>query len=201
MPDLLVVELAINAGTGDLLWQKRRALPSKLALCCGPNNRGLAVFGKSVYRGTLDAHLIARDASSGSLLWDVEVGSPDDGLSITAAPLAVKDMIITGVAGGEFAIKGYLDAYDSETGERIWRLATIPDRGDPGHETWSGESWRTGGAPTWMTGSYDPELNLLYWGRLRVCFFSRQLVNPLNIQMPNRRPVDLVGIGIPLSIK
>jgi alcohol dehydrogenase (cytochrome c) len=124
----------------------------------------MAILGTTLYRGTLDAHLIARDSATGELLWDVEVGSPKNGLSITAAPLAVKNLVITGVAGGEFAIEGYLDAYDSQSGDLVWRLNTIPAPGEPGHDTWDGDSWRMGGAPTWMTGSYDPDLELLYWG-------------------------------------
>jgi alcohol dehydrogenase (cytochrome c) len=157
-------DVALDARSGEVIWSKRRSLPSKLSICCGPHNRGMAVYRQAVYRGTLDAHLIARDVSTGELLWDVEVGQAAAGYSITAAPLAVEDMIITGVAGGEFGIRGHLDAYDWESGELIWRFNTIPGPNESGNDTWSGDSWRTGGGPTWMTGAYDPELRLVYWG-------------------------------------
>jgi alcohol dehydrogenase (cytochrome c) len=157
-------DLALDAEDGRLLWSASRPLPAKLSNCCGPHNRGFAILGDRIYRGTLDGHLIARSARNGKLIWETEVGSPAEGFSITAAPLAVKDLIITGVAGGEFGIRGYVDAYDAETGERRWRSYTIPGKGEPGNETWAGDSWQTGGGPTWMTGSYDPKLGLLYWG-------------------------------------
>jgi alcohol dehydrogenase (cytochrome c) len=157
-------ELAIDAATGRILWSAKRKLPDELSLCCGPHNRGVGIKGHRVFRGTLDAHLTARDSRTGKLLWDVEVGKADSGYSITSAPLVVKDMVVTGVAGGEFGIRGYIDAYDAVSGERIWRTYTVPAPGEPGNETWSGNSWKTGGGPTWMTGSYDPELDLIYWG-------------------------------------
>ena len=92
------------------------------------------------------------------------MGDSAGGYSITSAPLAIDQKIITGISGGEFGIRGFIDAYDSETGERLWRFHTIPGPGEPGNETWSGDSWEKGGAPTWLTGSFDPELNLIYWG-------------------------------------
>jgi alcohol dehydrogenase (cytochrome c) len=98
------------------------------------------------------------------MIWDVEVADYRTGYTITGAPLAVKDLIITGIAGGEFGVRGFLDAYDARSGRRRWRFNTIPAPGETGAETWSGDSWQTGGAPTWLTGSYDPELRLLYWG-------------------------------------
>jgi alcohol dehydrogenase (cytochrome c) len=107
---------------------------------------------------------VALDAKSGSVVWDVEVADYRTGYSITAAPLAIQDKIIVGISGGEYGIRGFLDAYDAKTGERLWRFYTIPGPGDPGHETWEGDSWKTGGAPTWVTGSFDPQLNLIYWG-------------------------------------
>ena len=113
---------------------------------------------------TLDAHLVAIDARSGDLVWNREVADHRSGYSKTAAPLVVKDRIVTGIAGGEFGIRGFLDAYDARTGEREWRTYTIPGPDHPDNLTWAGDSWRTGGSPTWITGSYDPELNLVYWG-------------------------------------
>jgi alcohol dehydrogenase (cytochrome c) len=156
--------IALDAATGRPFWKYEHQVADKLTLCCGENNRGVAVLGERVFVGTVDARLIALDAKTGSVLWNVEVGEASAGYSITNAPLVVKDMVITGIAGGEYGIRGFLDAYDVETGERRWRFYTIPDEGEPGNDTWGGDSWKYGGAPTWVTGSYDPETNLLYWG-------------------------------------
>ncbi len=156
--------IALDARTGKEFWWYRHPRPDRMTICCGEHIRGAAVLGDRVYVGTLDARLIALDASDGRVLWNAEVGRPEEGYSITSAPLAVKDRIIVGVGGGEYGIRGYLDAYDAETGERVWRTYTIPGPGEFGNDTWKGDSWRTGGAPTWLTGSYDPELDLVYWG-------------------------------------
>jgi alcohol dehydrogenase (cytochrome c) len=127
-------------------------------------NRGVAVLGDNVYIGTLDAWLFALDAKSGLVRWKTEVGENRLGYSITVAPLAIDGKVIVGVSGGEMGIRGYLDAYDAASGERLWRFWTIPGPGEPGNETWGGESWKTGAGPTWVTGSYDSELDLIYWG-------------------------------------
>ena len=156
--------IALDARTGDRYWRYEHEIPEDLNFCCGRNNRGVAVLGNRVFMSTLDAHLVALDARTGNLLWDAEVAKEESGYSKTAAPLVVGDKVITGIAGGEFGIRGFVDAYDVKTGERVWRLYTIPGPGEPGNETWAGDSWRTGGSATWMTGSYDPELNLVYWG-------------------------------------
>ncbi len=156
--------LALDARLGQLLWSYRRELPPKLAVCCGLVNRGVAILGDRVYLATLDAHLVALDARNGKVIWDVEVADHRLGYSSTAAPLAIKDKIVVGIAGGEFGIRGFLDAFGAETGARVWRFYTVPGPGEPGYETWEGDSWKTGGAPTWMTGSFDPKLNLIYWG-------------------------------------
>lgn len=155
---------ALEAATGNPVWRFDRAAPADVPLCCGQVNRGVAVAGSRVFWGTLDAHLIALDAKTGEKVWDSVIQDYRDGYSITSAPLVVKDMVLIGVGGGEYGIRGFLDAYDIDTGERIWRFYTIPEDGKPGNETWAGESWKTGGAPTWLSGSYDPEANLLYWG-------------------------------------
>ena len=156
--------IALDARTGQQYWRYNHDLPEDLNFCCGRNNRGVAVLGDRLFMSTLDAHLVALDAKTGSVLWDVDVADEATGYSKTAAPLVVGDKIVTGVAGGEYGIRGFVDAYYAETGERAWRFYTIPGPGEPGHDTWAGDSWRTGGSATWMTGSYDPELNLLYWG-------------------------------------
>ena len=109
------------------------------------------------------ALLVALDARTGQPIWEVQVADTMDGHSITSPPLVVKDKVITGITGGEFATRGFLDAYDAATGKRRWRFYTIPGPGEFGNDTWKGDSWKTGGGPTWLTGTYDPELNLVYW--------------------------------------
>ncbi len=155
---------ALDVRTGRPLWHYERALPKQMSLCCGPQNRGFAALGDRVFMGTLDAHVVALDARTGRVRWDVAAADADKGYSFTGAPLAVKDKIIIGVAGGEYGIRGFIDAYDAESGNRVWRFYTIPGEGERGNDTWKGDSWKRGGAPTWVTGSYDPELNTLYWG-------------------------------------
>lgn len=155
---------ALDAATGDSLWSFDRDTPNDLSLCCGTVNRGVAVLGGKVFVGTLDAHLLALDARTGELLWDKEVASYKDGYSITGAPLAVQGMVVTGIAGGEFGVRGFIDAYDADSGARLWRFNTVPQPGEPASETWEGDSWERGGAPTWLTGAFDPQLNLIYWG-------------------------------------
>ena len=156
--------VAIDSRTGGLLWRYNRQLPDKLPTCCGRVNRGVAILGNMLYLATLDARLVALDAGTGNIKWETMVADPGEGYTITAAPLALDGLVITGVAGGEYGIRGFVDAYDAATGKRVWRFYTIPGPGEPGHETWTGDGWRTGGGPTWMTGSYDPDLGLLYWG-------------------------------------
>ena len=155
---------ALNAATGEVLWTFSRDMRARMVLCCGPANRGVAVLGDRVYVGTLDAHLIALDAATGKPVWDVKVADNAQGYSITGAPLVIDDMVITGISGGEFGARGFIDAYDATTGQRRWRFYTVPAPGEPGSDTWSGNSAAHGGGPTWLTGSYDPELHLLYWG-------------------------------------
>jgi len=157
--------IALDARTGEQYWRYNYPLPEELNYCCGRNNRGVAILGDRLFMSTLDAHLVAIDARTGTLLWDTEVARAEDGYSKTAAPLVVGDKVVTGIAGGEFGIRGFVDAYDAETGERVWRFWTTAGPDDPeANATWSGDSWMIGGAATWMTGSYDPELNLVYWG-------------------------------------
>ncbi len=127
-------------------------------------NRGVAILDETVFVGTVTAHLVALDAKSGAVRWDVVVDDFKRGYYITAAPLAVAGRIIVGMSGGDHGTRGFIDAYDPKTGQRIWRTYTVPAPGEPGSETWRGDGYKTGGGPTWLTGSYDPELNLLYWG-------------------------------------
>ncbi len=157
------VAFALDPKSGRPLWRYQRSLPPKLNVCCGKVNRGFAALGDRLFLATLDAHVVALDAKTGSVAWDVEAADYRTGYSFTLAPLAIRDKVIVGVAGGEWGTRGFVDAYDAATGRRLWRFHTIPGPGEPGHETWSGDSWKTGGTPAWMTGSYDPELDLVYW--------------------------------------
>lgn len=155
---------ALDARSGELIWQYTRPIPSDIRVCCLATTRGVAVLGRRVYFGTLDAHLIALDAASGQVLWDSKLEDYTEGYSITSAPLPVGDLVITGIAGGEFSTRCFISAYDAATGALRWRFNTIPQPGEPGIETWGGQSWKTGGGPPWGIGVYDPELGLLYWG-------------------------------------
>jgi alcohol dehydrogenase (cytochrome c) len=154
---------ALDARTGRALWRYQRNLPDKLQPCCGMVNRGFAVLGDRLFLATLDAHVIALDTKTGGVLWDVTAADYRKAYTFTVAPLALKNEVIVGVSGGEYGVRGFIDAYDATTGKRLWRFETVPGPGQPGHDTWAGESWTVGGAPAWLTGTYDPELNLLYW--------------------------------------
>ena len=154
---------ALDARTGRAIWRYQRSLPDKIQPCCGMVNRGFAILGDRLFMATLDAHVIALDAKTGNVIWDVTAADYRQGYTFTVAPLALKNEVIVGVSGGEYGIRGFVDAYDAETGRRLWRFETVPGPGKPGHETWAGDSWKTGGAPAWLTGSYDPELNLIFW--------------------------------------
>ena len=166
--------VALDAATGRVFWVYRYTNESVIA-CCGSNNRGVAILGELLYMGTLDAHLVAIDVRSGRQVWKTKVGESKEGYSITVSPLALKDRIVVGVGGGEYGIRGYISAYHAQTGKELWKFYTIPGPGEPGHETWEAcppnpktycdpEAWKHGGASVWVTGSYDPELNLTYWG-------------------------------------
>ncbi len=155
---------AVDATTGRPFWRYEHDMPEDLRLCCGRNNRGVAILGETVFMSTNDAYLVAIDARNGSLKWSVKTAEYKEGYSISAAPLIVKDLVVTGIAGGEYGIRGFVDAYDAESGDLKWRFYTIPGPEHPDNSSWAGESWRTGGSATWLTGSYDPELDLIYWG-------------------------------------
>jgi alcohol dehydrogenase (cytochrome c) len=155
---------ALRAKTGDVIWKYERRLPDNLPVCCGRVNRGLAILGDTLFFGSFDGYLVAINARDGKAIWQTQVAKSSDGYSMTGAPLVVKDSVIVGVAGGEFGIRGLLAAYDASTGQRRWKFDTIPGPGDFGHETWQGDAWKTGGGSTWVTGSYDPSLDLVYWG-------------------------------------
>jgi alcohol dehydrogenase (cytochrome c) len=154
---------ALDARTGRPIWMYQRQLPSDIRPCCGRVNRGLAILGDKVFIGTLDAHVIALDTKTGAVVWDVTAADYRTGHSFTVAPLAVKNLIVIGISGGEYGVRGFIDAYDAETGARKWRYYTVPGPGEPGHETWEGDSWKVGGAPAWNTGTYDLATNQIFW--------------------------------------
>jgi len=155
---------AIDAKNGAELWQYRYEVPKDFTLIYGPWNRGVAIAGGRVFMGTIDNHVVALDQKTGRELWRVQIeDSRQCGCNITAAPLVVKGLVVTGVTGGDSAHRGYVTALDQKTGRVAWKFWTIPGPGEPGHETWAGDSWKFGGGSSWMTGSYDAELGLIYW--------------------------------------
>lgn len=156
--------VALDTKTGRPFWIYHYNPSSAARPCCGIVNRGVAILGDTLFMGTVDAHLVAVDAKNGEGLWNTKVADPAAGYALTLAPLVVKDKVIIGVAGGEFGIRGFIAAYDAQTGKEAWRFNTVPGPGEPGHNTWRGDDWMHGGAPAWITGSYDPDLNLIYWG-------------------------------------
>jgi alcohol dehydrogenase (cytochrome c) len=154
---------ALDAKTGDLLWRYKRELPEELVQL-HPTNRGVGLYEDKVYLATVDAHLVALDAKSGNVVWDKTVDDYTKGYYMTLAPLVAKGKVMVGMSGGELGIRGYVAAFNAQTGEEAWKTYTIPGPGEPGHDTWSGDAWRTGGVSVWITGTYDPQLNLTYWG-------------------------------------
>ena len=155
---------AVDAASGVGLWHHRRELPPKIIACCGEVNRGLAIHGDKLFMATLDAHVIALDRKTGRLLWDSEMTDYTQAYSGTHAPLVVKDKVLVGVAGAEYGIRGFIDAYNIDDGSRAWRFYTVPGEGEFGNDTWEGDSWMTGGGSIWITPSYDPEADLVYIG-------------------------------------
>jgi alcohol dehydrogenase (cytochrome c) len=172
--------MAVDAVTGSVFWQYRHTNDDETRVCCGANNRGVAILDDRVFMGALDATLLAVDRTNGKLLWETSLADPALGYSITMAPLVVKDKVLVGVGGGEFGIRGFVAAFDAATGEEVYRFYTIPGPGEPGHDSWEGDDWEHGGAPVWVTGSFDPDLNLTYWG----------VGNPGPDWNPGQRPGD-----------
>ena len=156
--------VALDAETGRPFWTTTYAPAPEARTCCGRVNRGLAILGDTLYMGTIDAHLLALDAKSGEILWNTTVASAKERYSITMSPLIVKDKVIIGTAGGDGPIRGQIAAFDVKTGKELWRFFTIPGPGEPGNDTWSGNSWMTGGVGVWNHGAYDPETNLAFFG-------------------------------------
>ncbi len=160
--------MALDALSGRQLWKTDIEYPAETprVACCGIVNRGAAVLDGKVFRTTLDAYVTALDLNTGAELWKTKSIDFKTGYSMTVAPLVADGVVIVGISGGEYGIRGYIEGYDPETGARKWRTYTVPAPGEPGSETWKdgGDAWKTGGGPAWLTGSYDPELNTVYWG-------------------------------------
>jgi alcohol dehydrogenase (cytochrome c) len=163
--------IALDAATGKTIWTySHKPAEGTRNPCCGNLTRGVAILGDKLFLAGLDAKMIALDAKTGKELWNVQVADYKQQYAMTVAPLAVKDKVITGVAGGEHGVRGFLAAFDVNTGKEVWRFYTVPGPGEPGYETWLGkdgkpnDNYLHGGAPIWVTGSYDPETNLTMWG-------------------------------------
>jgi alcohol dehydrogenase (cytochrome c) len=156
---------ALDLRTGRELWTWERPIPKDYqSIGFGQVSRGPAILDDKLYIATLDCYLVALDIKTGQQRWATKVEDYKPGYSMTLAPLAIKGKVVVGVSGGEAGIRGFIDAYDANTGTRAWRFFTIPAPGEPGNDTWAGDSWKTGAGSTWVTGAFDPELNLLYWG-------------------------------------
>src|SRR5919201_270773 len=141
--------IALDAATGRALWTYEHRLSSPVYTCCGEVNRGLAALDHTLFVTTLDARLLALDAQSGRVLWKTEIADPKLNYTATGAPLIVKDKVIVGIGGAEGGIRGFLDAYNAKTGERAWRVWTVPAPGEPGSDTWgTGDAWKHGGGST-----------------------------------------------------
>src|SRR5580700_4248032 len=163
--------IALDAATGRTIWTyAHKPAPGTVNPCCGNLTRGVAILGDRLFLATLDSQMIALDARTGKELWKVQIADYKQQYSMTVAPMVVHDKVIAGVAGGEHGIRGFLAAWDAKTGKEVWRFNTVPGPGEPGYETWMGkdgkpnDSWMHCGAPIWVTGSYDPESNLTFWG-------------------------------------
>ena len=155
---------ALDAATGRQLWEYKYQAKDPKHDVKGIQNRGFAMLGGRLFMTTGDAWVVALDARTGRQLWEAKLAEVSEGYFSTMAPLALKDKVIVGMGGGETGARGFLNAYDPATGKLLWRFNTVPGPGEFGNDTWEGESWKTGGGTTWMTGTYDPELDLIYWG-------------------------------------
>lgn len=158
--------MAVDAKTGKQIWKSKIEYPAETPriVCCGIINRGVAIHEGKLFRTTLDAHVVAIDAKNGKELWRQKAADIKEGYSMTVAPLVADGVVITGISGAEFGTRGFIDGWDPATGKHLWRTHSIPSPDEPGGDTWKGDTWKLGGGSTWITGSYDPELNTIYWG-------------------------------------
>jgi alcohol dehydrogenase (cytochrome c) len=158
--------MAVDAKTGKQIWKTKVEYPPETprVVCCGIINRGAAIYDGKLFRTTLDANVIALDAKTGKELWRKNAIDFKTGYSMTVAPLVADGVVITGISGAEFGTRDFIDGWDPQSGEHLWRTYTIPASGEPGNDTWQGDTWKLGGGSTWITGSFDPELHTVYWG-------------------------------------
>lgn len=158
--------MAVEVKTGKQIWKTKVEYPAETPriVCCGIINRGAAIYDGKIFRTTLDANVIALDAKTGKELWREKAADIKEGYSMTVAPLVADGVVLTGISGAEFGTRGFIDGWDPATGKHLWRTHTIPTPDEPGGDTWKGDTWKLGGGSTWITGSYDPELNTVYWG-------------------------------------
>ena len=158
--------MAVDVKTGKQVWKTKVEYPPETPriVCCGIINRGAAIYEGKIFRTTLDANVIALDAKTGKEVWRQKAADIKEGYSMTVAPLVADGVVLTGISGAEFGTRGFIDGWDPETGKHLWRTHTVPTPDEPGGDTWKGDTWKLGGGSTWITGSYDPELNTVYWG-------------------------------------
>jgi alcohol dehydrogenase (cytochrome c) len=158
--------MAIDAKTGQQIWKSKIEYPPETPriVCCGIINRGLALYDGKIFRTTLDAHVVALDAKDGKEIWRSQAIDYHDGYSMTVAPLVADGVVITGISGAEYGIRGFIDGWDPDTGKHLWRTYTVAGPGDPEGKSWPGDTWQHGGGSTWITGSFDPDLHTVYWG-------------------------------------
>jgi alcohol dehydrogenase (cytochrome c) len=156
--------IAIEAKTGNVLWRYKRPIPEDL-LTLHPTNRGVGLFGDKIYFASADAVLAALDARTGKEVWTAKVAEYRNGYYMSLMPLVADGKVMLGTSGGELGVRGFVAAYDADTGKEVWRTYTVPEPGQPGSETWpKGDQWKTGGGSIWVPGTYDAETNIAYWG-------------------------------------
>src|SRR3984957_5101346 len=155
--------IALDAKTGDQIWRYKREIPEDLSQL-HPTSRGVGLWQDKLYLATTDDHVVALDAKTGKAAWDQKVQDYKKGQYLTLMPLVVNGKVLVGGSGGEYGVRGYVVAYDANDGKELWRTFTIPGEGEPGHETWQGDDWKSGGGSAWMTGNYDVDTKTIYWG-------------------------------------
>jgi len=155
--------IALDAKSGDLIWRYKHTVPEDL-FQLHPTSRGVGMWQGKLFLAATDDHLIAIDAKTGKEVWNTKVQDYQKGQYMTLAPLVVNGKVLIGGSGGEYGVRGYVAAYDPDTGKELWRTFMVPEPGQPGSNTWQGDDWKTGGGTAWMTGNYDPKRNIVYWG-------------------------------------
>ncbi|HLJ64100.1 MAG TPA: methanol/ethanol family PQQ-dependent dehydrogenase [Stellaceae bacterium] len=180
--------IAVDAASGKQLWKTKVEYPAETprVVCCGIVNRGAAIYQGKVFRTTLDANVIAYDMKTGKELWKSNAIDFKTGYSMTVAPLVADGVVITGISGAEYGIRGFIDGWDPETGKHLWRTYTVPAPGEPGSDSWPGDTWMHGGGSAWLTGSFDPDLHTVYWG----------IANPGSWNAESRKGDNLYTCGV-----